>query len=255
MRPITAIIPTLNESLDIADAIASVSWCDEIIVADSLSTDNTVQLAEQAGARIVARVFTNYADQKNWAMEQARHDWILLIDADERVTDALRVEIQAILSQDKIGPSGYWIFRKNTFMGRELRYLWQGDKVVRLVRKGVCYYPPALVHEEMVSDGEIATLKASLTHDTYRNKGLMAHIAKGDRYTTLAAIERQDKVTSVNGYHLIIKPIFTFVKHYIFKLGILDGKPGLVISVLSSWNVFMRYIKIWRLHEGENLKP
>ena len=131
MEKITAIIPTFNEAHNIVAAIQSVRWANEIIVVDSFSTDNTVELAEQNGAKIFQRKYINSANQKNWIIPQATHEWVFILDADERVTSELEKEIQPLLKQtDK--KDAYWINRQNFFMGKKIRYSgWQGDAVIR----------------------------------------------------------------------------------------------------------------------------
>ena len=249
-KSITAIIPAFNEEDNILDAIASVAWCDQVIVVDSFSTDRTAELVKSTSAQLIQHEYTGPAEQKNWAIQHAFHDWILFLDADERVTDALKVEMEAVLSNPQY--NAYWIFRKNHFMDKEIRYSgWQGDKDIRLFQKGTCTYKQVAVHEEMECVSAVGVLKEKLIHYTY--KDLNHYLAKFDRYTTWSARERGKKTQKVTYFHLLIKPAFRFIRHYVIKLGFLDGKEGFIISVLSAYSVFLRYLKLYRSHKGEDL--
>lgn len=250
MHKLTAIIPTGNEEHNIEAVLQSVSFADEIMVVDSYSTDRTVELAKKHTDFVIQREYENSASQKNWAIPQANNEWILLVDADERVTPELQAEIQKVLQNpDK---DAYWIYRKNFLMGRRLRFSgWQGDKVIRLFRKSKCRYEDKQVHAEVMVDGSTGFLKNKLEHHTYN--GLDSYIAKAYRYSTWGAYDRVEKTKNITLFHLLLKPMFTFFKMYILKLGILDGKVGFIISAHSATYIFQRSLKIWRIKEGEKL--
>jgi glycosyltransferase involved in cell wall biosynthesis len=257
MEKITAIIPTFNEEFNILGAIESCLFADEIIVVDSFSTDNTISLVkEQMGKfdkiKLLEHKYEHSAAQKNWTIPQAQNDWIFLLDADERTNEKLIEEMRLIVAS----PShvAYWIGRDNYFMDQKLNHIWSGDAVIRLFRKSKCKYQDKHVHAEIEANGTISKLKNRLKHDTYSGKGLTAHLQKGDRYTTWAALDRVDKIKKVTNYHLIAKPMFAFFKRYIIERGILDGKAGLIISSMGAWNVFIRNVKIWRMHNGEKFE-
>ena len=261
MEKISCIIPTFNEEVHIKEAISSVSFCDEIIVVDSFSTDRTPQIVQDlmlinSKIKFIQHEYLYSAAQKNWTIPQAQHEWIFLLDADERPTNPLIHEIQEILKKPltETDPSAYWISRQNVFMDRLLKYTWKNDAVIRLFRKSKCRYEDKHVHAEILSDGAISKLSSFLTHDTYRGKGLISHLRKGERYTTWGALDRVDKIKKINAYHLFLKPVGTFLKHYILKGGFLDGKQGYIIASLSAWNVFIRCVKIWRMHHGEKFQ-
>ena len=155
MEKITAIIPTYNEQHNISAAIDAVAWADEVIVVDSFSTDKTVEIAKQKGARLVQREYENSASQKNWIIPQATHSWIFLLDADERVTDKLKLEINQLLANTDL-KDAYWIRRINYFMGKKVRFSgWQGDKVIRLFKRDKCRYQDKHVHSEIICDGDV----------------------------------------------------------------------------------------------------
>jgi len=239
---LSVIIPCFNEAHNIQALLETITWADEILLVDSFSTDDTLEIAKAFPVTILQRKYQYPAEQKNWAIPQAKHDWILILDADERVTPELKTEIQSILSgqPDKVG---YWIGRQNYFMGKEVRYSgWQNDKVIRLIHKDHCRYEDKLVHEEITAEGPIGMLTSKMTHNTY--KDISHFLEKVDRYAGWSARDYHEKTGRISPYHLVVKPLFRFIKHYIFKLGFLDGRVGLVISSILAWSVFLRYVKM-----------
>jgi glycosyltransferase involved in cell wall biosynthesis len=253
MQKVTAIIPTFNEEVNIKEAIESVLWADEVIVVDSFSTDKTQEIVKSfPQVKLLIHEYENSAAQKNWTIPQAQNDWIFLLDADERPTPKLVNEIKDILKHGT-DISAFWIKRKNTFMEKELNFTWKSDQVIRLFRKSNSRYEDKHVHAEVITEGKIGSLKHKLTHDTYKGKGLEFHLKKGDRYTTWSAYDHAKKVKKVTLYHLMLRPAFAFFKHYIVKGGFLDGKQGFIISILTTWNVFIRFVKVWRIQEGEKI--
>ena len=251
MDKLTAIIPTKNEAHNIEAVLQSVAFADEVMVVDSFSTDNTVELARKYTDCIKQREYGYSASQKNWAIPQASHEWILLVDADERVTPELAEEVSRILKSgtDKIA---FWIYRRNHFMGRPIRFSgWQSDRVIRLFKRDACRYADKFVHAEIITDGKVGVLKNRLLHYTYTD--LKTYLAKMDQYTTWSANDKIRKVRKVGFFHLAVKPAFRFFTHYIWRLGILDSRQGLIISTFSAYSVFMRYVKILRLMENEKI--
>lgn len=250
MEKITAIIPTYNEEMNIKAAIESCLFADEIIVVDSFSKDKTVEIARSyPEVTVLEHEYIYSAAQKNWTIPQAKHDWIFLLDADETTTPELIKEIKETVETPK--HVAYWIGRQNFFMDQKLNHIWKGDAVIRLFRKSKCSYEDKHVHAEIIADGTISRLKNKMNHDTYKGKGLSSHLKKADRYSTWAALDRVKKIKKITMHHLIIKPFFSFLKRYILHRGILDGKAGLIISCMGSWNVFIRNVKIYRMHNGE----
>jgi glycosyltransferase involved in cell wall biosynthesis len=243
LQPLSIILTTFNEAHHIQAVLESVRWADEIIVVDSFSTDETVAIAQIFTNRILQRTYTSPADQKNWAIPQATHEWILLLDADERVPDALKQEIQTWLAQPDIPYDAFWIGRQNFFMGQQIRYAgWQGDAVVRFFRRA-CRYNDKPVHEEIETKGlRVGRLKNKLQHYTFRDS--KHFLAKMERYGDWAALEYDKKTPRVTYFHLFWKPAFRFVKHFLFQQGFRDGKVGFIISVLMAWGVFLRYMKL-----------
>jgi glycosyltransferase involved in cell wall biosynthesis len=250
MEKLTAIIPVGNEEHNIEGVLKSVSFADEVMVVDSFSTDNTVELAKKYTNFIIQREYNYSASQKNWAIPQASHEWILIIDADERVTPELQKEIQEIL---KNPPSeniaGYWIFRENYFMGKKVLFSgWQNDKVIRLFRKSSCRYEDKMVHAEITTNGKIGYLKKRFYHNKYIS--FDRHIQKLNRYANWQAIDYDKKTGALTPFHFVIKPCWSFFKHYFIQQGFRDGVVGITIAFLQSYSVFTRYVKIWLLRRG-----
>jgi glycosyltransferase involved in cell wall biosynthesis len=257
MEKITAIIPTFNEEIHIKAAIESVLWCDEIIVVDSFSNDKTVEIAKSfPQVRLLQHHYEYPAAQKNWTIPQASHPWIFLLDADERPTPELVSEIKDI-AKSGTNYSGFWIYRRNHFMGKQINYSgWQSDRVIRFFKRDECKYQNKHVHEEIESTGAISCLKHKLFHYTYND--LTSYLKKADRYTTWGAQDRYQKLQKsghrIGPLYLFLRPFGRFVRHYFWRLGFLDGTHGLVVSGLASFNVFIRAVKIWRLQNGEKIE-
>ena len=239
MEKLTAIIPTKNEEENITSVIKSVDFADEIMIIDSYSTDKTVDLATPLANIILQKKYKNSASQKNWAIPQAKHKWVLILDADERITDELKTEIiKKINSNTK--HSGFWIKRQNYFMNKKVNFSgWRGDKVIRLFKRDECKYEHKNVHAEIISDGQIGILKNKLIHNTFKNKH--EYLKKLKRYAKWQAIDYNSKTGKITLFHTIVKPIFRFAKHYLIQLGILDGYVGFSISLYQAKAVKMRY--------------
>ncbi|MBT8304775.1 MAG: glycosyltransferase family 2 protein [Bacteroidia bacterium] len=247
MEKLTAIIPAGNEINNIEAAIASVRFADEIIVVDSYSKDGTYEKAKEAGVVVLQREFDYAASQKNWTIPQAKHQWVLIIDADERVTEELKKEIQAILKNPpKNNTVAFWIGRMNHFMGKRVHYSgWRNDKVIRLFKRDLCRYEDKYVHEEIVADGQVGKLEQKLYHNTYVS--LDHYMDKMNRYASWQAKDYDKKTGMLTPYHFIIKPFWGFFKHYIVQSGFRDGVVGLTIGYIQAYVVFMRYVKLWLL--------
>lgn len=245
MQKLSVILTTFNEAHNIQKAIDTVNWADEIIVVDSFSTDNTPALALQSGATVWQRKYSGPADQKNWAIPQAQYEWVLLLDADERIGPELQKEIRSRLSAATIPYDCFWIGRLNHFLGKPIRYSgWQHDAVIRLIRRDTCRYQNVQVHEEIETKGlRVGRLQHKLEHFTYKD---FAHfLEKTQRYGFWSAMDKFSKTPTVGVFHLFVKPFFRFCKHYFLQAGFLDGKRGFVVSVLMAWTVFVRYVRIF----------
>ena len=247
MTKITAIIPTLNEEVHIEAAIKSVDFADEIIVIDSYSTDNTVSLAEKHNIKIIKREFDDFSSQKNFAIEQATHPWIYILDADERVTPEVKREILEAVKNpnDKVG---FYVRRSFFFAGKRIKYSgWQRDKVVRLFLKDKCRYQ-GIVHETIKANGDLGFFENKIDHFGYKNYNHF--ISKIHHYGELKAKELHAKGRKVNLFHILIKPIYRVFSHFILKLGFLDGYTGLILSITQGYAVLTRYIKLWLKNKG-----
>ncbi len=235
---ISALITTYNEEKNIEKCIASVSWADEILVIDSFSTDNTVSICESLGAKVLQHKYNYAADQKNWAIPQATHPWIVLLDADEIADSGLEEEVRTIL---KTRPkfTAYWIHRKNYFLGKKVRFCgWQNDRVVRFFHRNSHRYQDKMVHEEIQASSPFGTLKSKIIHHTTTN--LERYIQKIERYAHYAAQEFTQKNKRITSFDLCIKPAFKFLNSYIFRGGILDGKIGLIICKLRTRETWLK---------------
>jgi glycosyltransferase involved in cell wall biosynthesis len=251
-QKITALIPTFNEEKNIRDCIQSVKWADEIFIVDSHSTDRTLEIARQFTNRIVQHQYVNSAAQKNWAIPQASHSWVLIVDADERVTPALKNEILQILRSNN-NADGYYIFRKNHFMGKPINFCgWQRDKVLRLFKRDLGRYQQRHVHADVIINGKTDTLKNKLLHYTFNT--FDQYMKKFDRYTSWAADDRAKKTPLVKWHHITLRPAWRFFRQYFLQLGFLDGLAGLIICSLSAYSVFLKYAKLWELHQKNKTK-
>ncbi|AHM60220.1 glycosyltransferase [Flammeovirgaceae bacterium 311] len=222
-------------------------WADEVLVVDSYSTDATIEIAQSYNIRVVQHKFENYSKQRNWAIRQATHDWIFMLDADERVSPALKEEILSLLQTAPSCPA-YEIKRHNYLMGKRIRYSgWQNDWVSRLFNRRQADYGNKPVHEKLVVNGKTGSLKQPLLHYTY--KSLESFLDKHNNYSRASAKDLAADGKNINYYHLMIKPAFRFFRSYILKLGLLDGKEGLFIACLNGWNVYMRHTIAWRLQK------
>jgi glycosyltransferase involved in cell wall biosynthesis len=242
---LSAIVPTFNEEKNIAECLDSVSWADEVIVVDSFSSDSTVDVCRSRGVKLIQHEYLNSAAQKNWILPQTRHRWVLIVDADERVTPALREEITGLLVA---GPDcdGYWIRRRNRFMGKEVRFCgWQRDKVLRFFDRDKGRYEEKHVHAEVQLDGRVGFLKSRLVHDSYRD--FSSFLRKLDKYTDWGARDLLGKGRRAGFLNLVIRPPARFARMYVFQLGFLDGARGLIICTLGATSVFLKYAKLWRL--------
>lgn len=238
---LSATIITLNEERNIARVIESLRCVDEILVVDSGSTDRTVEIAEKLGARVVESPWPGYANQKNLAAEQASHDWILSIDADESLSEALEAEIWQL---KKSGPraDAYTMPRMAQYLGRWIRHGgWYPDRKIRLYDRRKAKWEGAYVHESLRVGGRVEHLESNLLHFTCDS--LSEHLRTMDRYTTLAAEQLLATGEKVTWSRLIVHPPWTFVQTYFLKLGFLDGLEGLAIAYMAAFYNFLKFSK------------
>jgi glycosyltransferase involved in cell wall biosynthesis len=232
-----------NEEERLRACLESVAWADEIIVVDAESADKTAALAREFTDRVWVRPWPGFAAQKNFALEQATGDWILSLDADERVTPELAEGIRRIVAAD--GPAdGYSIPRRNVFWGAWVRHggLYP-DYQLRLFRRGAGRFVEDAVHESVRVAGQVRPLAEPLLHESYRD--LEDFVQRSNRYSTLAARDFIRRGTRVGLLALILKPLGRFLSMYIVQRGFLDGWRGLVLAVLYADYVFLRTAKVW----------
>jgi len=238
-------IITRNEAAQIGSAVASVAWADEIVVVDCGSTDDTVAVARRQGARVLHRDWTGYVDQKNFAAAQAVHDWILSVDADERVTSPLAAEIQQLLSADP-PLAGYRVPRVSWYLGTWIRTTdWYPDHQLRLYHRARGRWTPRRVHESVSLDGQPGKLTGELEHLPYRD--VSHHLQTMDHYTSLAAADMHQQGRRAGLTSLLVHPCAAFLRNYIARGGIRQGTVGLVISALNAHYVFLKFLKLWEL--------
>ena len=246
MTKITAIIPTLNEEERIQNSLKSAEFADEVIVIDSYSTDRTVEIVKQSNAKLLQRKFDDFSSQKNYAIDQASNDWILWIDADEVLTEELQKEIKSAIENAK-ELVGFYIYRVFFFKGKKMRYTGtQNDKLIRVFNRKHCQYE-GKVHEKIKADGKLGVLENKILHYSYIS--FDRYIIKLNQHSALKAEELFEKGKMITPFHIIIKPIARFIKHYFVKLGFLDGFYGFIISFALSYGVLVRYIKLWNLKQ------
>ena len=241
MTRISATIITCNEERNIARAMESLRCCDEIIVVDSGSTDRTPEIAAKLGACVVESPWGGYARQKNLAAEHSHNDWILSLDADEALSEALEGEIWHI---KKKGPEfdAYTMPRLAQYLGRWILHSgWYPDRKVRLYHRSKAKWIGEYVHESVQVDGSVGHLESDLLHFTCDS--LSEHLRTLDRYTTLAAEQLIEQKKQVNWTHLVLDPAWTFWKSYVFQLGFLDGLEGLTIAQMAALYNFLKYAK------------
>jgi len=254
-KRLTAIIPTYNEEATLRDCLASVSFADEILVVDSFSTDQSLDIARQFGARILQHEYVYSARQKNWAIPQAAHEWVLLVDSDERVTPELRDEILALLRGDP-GHDGYWILRANHFLGRRITHCgWGTDKVIRLFRRDVSRYQDREVHAEIDLPGPLPVLRHPLEHHSFRSFG--QYWRKLQLYSEWGAGQLYKDGRRAGAFSIFFRPLTRFMKMYVVRMGFLDGVHGLVLSMLGAFTVYLKYARLWEMQilEGNREVP
>ena len=247
--PVSALVIAQNEETNIAECLATLRWAEEVVVVDGGSKDATVDLAREAGARVLAHPFESPARQRNWALPQLRSDWVLVVDADERVTTELAEEIAGTLAGQP-GETGFWLKRRSYFLGRPMRYGgWQRDWVLRLFRRGEGNYDDRRVHETVILAGPTRRLGGVLLHHTYPS--LDDYLVKSRRYASWGAHElfHQGRRPSLND--LLFRPPARFLKMYLWQGGWRDGREGLLLAALTAGGVFHKYAELWRLWEGE----
>jgi glycosyltransferase involved in cell wall biosynthesis len=238
MQTLTVIIPTYNEENYIADCLQSVSFANQLIIVDSYSTDTTLQITKKYPCEVIQRKFDNFSNQKNAAIALAKSNWILFLDADERITEKLKIEILETINNATC--SGYKLRFPHFYMNRFLYHT--ENKVLRLVKNENNIHFEGDVHEKLIIEGKIGVLNNKVLHYTY--KGLFNYIKKKDAYAWFQAKMSKDKNKKATYLHLLFKPFYRFFHTYFIRKGFLDGVPGLAVAMIDSYGVFSRYVKM-----------
>jgi glycosyltransferase involved in cell wall biosynthesis len=248
MPAISATIIAHNEGAHIARAVRSLSCADEVVVIDSGSTDDTAQVAEKLGARVVTHGWDGFAAQKNFASSQAKHDWILSLDADEELDAAA---INSVLQWKSTAPAadGYRFARRAQYMGRWIFHSgWYPDYKIRLFDRRKCEWKGAYVHESVEVAGKLETLGGEILH--YTCDSLAEHAQRIEFYTDLAAQEMLERGERVSALGRLLSPPWVFVNTYFFRLGVLDGHQGFTIARMAARYVRRKYSKLAELREN-----
>lgn len=270
--PVSVLVPTLNEELNLPGCLDSLAFADDVFVLDSLSTDRTLEIAEAHGAQVVQHAFEGYSRQKNWAISQLpfKHAWLLIVDADERVPPPLQDEIRDVIAHDGDGYDGFYLNRRFIFLGRWIRHAgWYPSWNLRLFRRGRGAYDQRDVHEHLILDGRAGYLRNDLLHDDQRD--LEAYVARHNRYSSLEAAARlkveqnaSDRArlplrllaSPVQRKRLLrervwpripAKPLALFIYMYLVRQGFRDGSAGLALCLFHAWQELMVGLKLGEL--------
>lgn len=247
MSRVSCVVITYNESKNIRRCLESVSWADEIVVVDSYSTDDTTEIASACTDKVHQLKWAGFGPAKEFARSKATGDWILSVDADEVVPEKLREEIQRI-TESQGSLDGYLIPRRSNFLGRWIKHGgWYPDLVLRLFKKEKGSFTDRLVHEEVQVRGMTGRLKNDLLHHT--DPDFDHYLKKLNRYTSLDALQLLRQGKRAGFLDIFFRPLLTFVKMFFFKCGFLDGLPGFILAISSSFHVFSKYVKLWHLKE------
>jgi glycosyltransferase involved in cell wall biosynthesis len=241
---LSAIVITRNEAAKIADCLESLAFCDERIVVDSGSEDDTARIAREHGARVEHHAFEGFGAQKNFALSLASGEWVLSVDADERVSPALAAEITAAI--DEKGADGCEMPRSSSFLGRAMRHSgWYPDYVLRVFRRGCARFSDHVVHERVVCDGPVRRLNEPLLH--FPVERIEDVLSRMDRYSSAGAeqmVASGRRVTFASGF---LHGFWTFIRTYMLRAGFLDGREGLLLAIVNAEGAYYRYTKAWLL--------
>ena len=245
-RPkVSGVITSFNEEHNIADCIESLLWCDEIVLVDSYSTDKTPEIAQHYDkVRFFQRTYYGAGAQKNWAMQHVRHDWIFLLDSDERCTPELQREVQAILAAGS-EHTAYMMNRNVYILGKRIRYSgWQHDRVARLFRKGSAYYENRRVHSVLHTTGETPILENAIEHHMVERSfdEYAFRLAKYGYWNAAQCWRDGDRTSALE---VLLRPAWRFFRTYILQLGFLDGSLGIVFCLLQSYSTYMKFAILW----------
>ncbi len=245
-KKITALVIAFNEEKNILGCLESIKWVDEIIVVDSFSTDKTVELARNFTDKVIQRKWEGFSSQRKFSLEQAGNEWILSLDADERITDELKNSILKIIETDTTY-SGFKIARRNYFLGKWIKSaFWYPDHQMRFFRKSKARMEDKLIHEGFEIDGDVGIIDGDIIHYSYSS--LEDAISKINKYSSLAAKQKADKRVGV--LDIFLRPLSAFITDFISRKGYKDGFHGFLVSWMNSMTTLMTYTKIWERQKG-----
>lgn len=258
--PFTACLITKNEEINILEALKSVEHADEIIVVDSHSVDRTRDIAanfrgrgrdgQEVIPRVIERDWPGHLEQKNFAIDQASHEWVLCLDADERVSPELSASIEAALSSDPPEADGFTMPRRTHYLGRWiLRSGWYPDRKLRLFRRTRARWGGTNPHDHVRLEGVVKDLQGDLYHFSYRS--MADHLRTIDFFTDIAAREKTKKGVRFPLLRMVVQPPFKFFKMYVLKQGFREGRAGFIVAVLGMFYVFLKYAKLWELRSRQ----
>lgn len=253
MAALSVIVLTRNEEENIAECLSGVAWADEVIVIDSGSTDATMAIAKRFTPLVISLPWKGYGAARNNGIQRATGEWVLWLDADERVPPELADEIRRVVRANDPSVAGYSVARRAYFCGKWIRHAgWYPSRVVRLFRKELGRLTESNVHERLLLKGPTGELRNDLLHFT--DPSLQHYFEKFNTYSTLAA---QDMMTAGRKFRIVdivVRPLYQFLKMYILRLGVLDGIHGFILSTASSAYVFAKYAKLWELERADHGK-
>ena len=248
---ISAFIVCLNEADKIERCLKSVAWCDEIVIVDSGSTDGTVEICKKYTSKIFIREWPGYVAQKRFGLEHCSKEWVLNLDADEEVSQQLKEEIKAILREDNTKINGYNISRVVFYLNKWWRKgAWYPEYRLRLCRRRFATWGGNDPHEKALVEGEVKRLSGELFHYTYGN--ISHQVRTLNSYSQQAAKTMFNKGQKSNVFKIFFNPFVRFFKFYFLKKGFLEGFPGLIVALLESYYVFLKYVKLWEMEVYRN---
>jgi glycosyltransferase involved in cell wall biosynthesis len=249
---VSAVVIAYNDAPNIRNCLETLHWVDELVVIDSYSSDGTTEICKEFTSQVFHYPFQGFGILRNQALTHATNNWVISLDTDERVTPEVQSEIEQLLGE---GPraQAYLVPRRNYFLGRWIRHCgWYPDyRQPQFFHKGHMRYREDLVHEGYVVTGSLEYLRASLAQVPFRD--IDHYIRKMDRYSSLRAeaMHREGRTFSV--HQLMLRPLFTFLKMYVLRLGVFDRKPGLILSILYAYYTFVKYAKLWEIQKRDLL--
>ena len=253
-EPLSACIIARDEEDRIGPCLESVAFCDEILVVDAHSADRTREIATAHGALVIERDWPGHVAQKEFAIRQAKHDWVLCIDADERISDALRAEILALRASSFAGPPGWRMPRLSSWLGRWIRHgTWYPNRQLRLFDRRRGRWTGRDPHDRVELEGEPGLLRADLLHHPYRD--LADHLRTIDRYSSIQAERLFEAGRRARLSDLWLRPVWRFFRFYVVERGFLDGWRGFVMACLAAHYVRLRWLKLWLLARESELEP